>query len=69
MSSKVREADRTEVYLEERWEADLDWGGQYSQTEGCCGEGGGRGGSCLGTHVHPSWIHVNVWQNQYSIVK
>ena len=27
------------------------------------------GGSCLGTHVHPWWIHVNVWQNQYSIVK
>ena len=26
-------------------------------------------GSCLGTHVHPWWIHVNVWQNQYSIVK
>ena len=28
---------------------------------------GGRweGGSCLGTHVHPWWIHVNVWQNQY----
>ena len=33
--------------------------------------GGGRweGCSCLGTHVHPWWIHVNVWQNQYSIVK
>ena len=32
---------------------------------------GGRweGGSCLGTHVHPWWIHVNVWQNQYSMVK
>ena len=32
---------------------------------------GGRweGGSCLGSHVHPWWIHVNVWQNQYSIVK
>ena len=32
---------------------------------------GGRweGGSCLGTHVHPWWIHVSVWQNQYSIVK
>ena len=29
----------------------------------------GGGGSCLGTHVHPWWIHVNVWQNQYSIVK
>ena len=23
-----------------------------------------EGGSCLGTHVHPWWIHVNVWQNQ-----
>ena len=23
----------------------------------------------VGTHVHPRWIHVNVWQNQYSIVK
>ena len=31
--------------------------------------GGGRGGSGLGTHVHPWRIHVNVWQNQYSIVK
>ena len=32
---------------------------------------GGRweGGSCLGTHVHPWWILVNVWQNQYSIVR
>ena len=27
------------------------------------------GGSGLGTHVHPWWIHVNAWQNQYSIVK
>ena len=27
------------------------------------------GGSCLGTRVHPWWIHVDVWQNQYSIVK
>ena len=26
-------------------------------------------GSGLGTHVHLWWIHVNVWQNQYSIVK
>ena len=30
---------------------------------------GWQGGSGLGTHVHPWWIHVNVWQNQYSIVK
>ena len=33
------------------------------------GEDGGRGGSGLGTHVHLWWIHVDVWQNQYSIVK
>ena len=32
---------------------------------------GGRweGGSGLGAHVHLWLIHVNVWQNQYSIVK
>ena len=28
-----------------------------------------NGGSGLGTHVQPWWIHVNVWQNQYSFVK
>ena len=28
-----------------------------------------EGGSGLGTPVHPWWIHVNVWQNQYIIVK
>ena len=27
------------------------------------------GVSGLGAHVHPWLIHVNVWQNQYSIVK
>ena len=32
---------------------------------------GGRreGGSGWGTRVHPWWIHVDVWQNQYNIVK
>ena len=32
---------------------------------------GGRweGGSGVGTHVYPWLIHVNVWQNQYGIVK
>ena len=29
----------------------------------------GGGGSCLGTPVHLWWVHVNVWQNQYSIIK
>ena len=28
-----------------------------------------EGGSGVGTYVHPWWIHVDVWQNQYSIVK
>ena len=26
-------------------------------------------GAGWGTHVHPWWIHVDVWQNQYNIVK
>ena len=30
---------------------------------------GWDGGSGWGTHVHLWWIHVNVWQNQYNIVK
>ena len=29
----------------------------------------GEGGSGWGTRVHPWWIHVDVWQNQYNIVK
>ena len=34
-------------------------------------EQGGRweGGSGLGTRVHPWRIHVDIWQNQYHIVK
>ena len=34
------------------WLREMLWGGKW------------EGGSCLGTHVHPGWIHVNVWQNQ-----
>ena len=30
---------------------------------------GWEGGSGLGTHIHPWRIHVDVWQNQHSIVK
>ena len=43
----------------------------WEDAEGCYGEGGGRweGRLALGTQVHPWWIHVNEWQNQYSIVK
>ena len=39
---------------------------------GWYGEGGGRevgGGSGWGTRVYPWQIHVDVWQNQYNIVK
>ena len=39
------------------WPREMLWGRRW------------EGGSCSGTHVHPWWIHVNVWQNQYSIVK
>ena len=39
------------------WSREMIWGGRW------------EGGSGLGTHVHPWQIHVNVWQNQYSIVK
>ena len=39
------------------WSREMIWGRRW------------EGGSELGTHVHPWWIYVNVWQNQYSIVK
>ena len=41
----------------------------WDNPEGWYGEGGGRGGSGVGTYVHPWRIHVVVWQNEYSIVK
>ena len=37
----------------------------WDDPEGWDGEGGGKGVSGWGTHVHPWLIHVNVWQNQY----
>ena len=39
------------------WSREMIWGGKW------------EGGTGLGTHVHPWLIHVNVWQNQCSIVK
>ena len=46
---------------------DTGYLGLVPQRDGMGREVGG--GSGLGTHVHPRLIHVNVWQNQYSIVK
>ena len=40
----------------------------WDDPEGWDGEGGGRG-SGWGIHIYLWWIHVNVWQNQYNIVK
>ena len=40
----------------------------WDDPEGWYSEGGGRG-SGWGTHVHLWRIHVDVWQNQYNIVK
>ena len=45
----------------------------WDDPEGWYREGSGQGGGgwCLGwgTCVHPWRIHVDVWQNQYNIVK
>jgi len=41
----------------------------WDDPEGWYGEGGGRGVQGWGMRVHPWWIHVDVWQNQYNIVK
>ena len=45
-----------------------DWFTGMTQRDGMGREVGG-GVSGWGTHVHPWWIHVNVWQDQYNIVK
>ena len=41
----------------------------WDDPEGWYGEGRGREGSGWGTRVYLWWIHVDVWQNQYNIVK
>ena len=35
----------------------MGWGGRWEW------------GSGWGARVHPWWIHVDVWQNQYNIIK
>ena len=40
----------------------------WDDLEGWYGEGV-AGSSGWGTGVHPWWIHVDVWQNQYNIEK
>ena len=40
------------------------WCTGMTQRDGMGREVGG--GSGWGPHVHPWWIHVNVWQNQYN---
>ena len=41
----------------------------WDDPEGWYWRGGGRGSSGWGTRVHQWWIHVDVWQNEYNIVK
>jgi len=43
----------------------------WDDPEGWYGEGGGRReeGSGWGTREYLWWIHVDIWQNQYNIVK
>ena len=40
----------------------------WDDPEGWYGEGGGRGVQDW-EYIHPWWTHVDVWQNQYNIVK
>ena len=40
----------------------------WDDPEGWYGEGGGRS-SEWGTRVYLWWIHFDIWQNQYNIVK
>ena len=46
-------------------ETGYSWLVHWDDPEGCDGEGG----SGWGPHVHPWWIHVNVWQNHCDTVK
>ena len=42
----------------------------WDDPEGWYREGGGREeGSGWGTHVYLWWIHFDIWQNQYNVVK
>ena len=43
--------------------------GHWDDPEGWYRERGRRGGLGWGTHVYRWQIHVDVWQNQYNIVK
>ena len=42
---------------------------QWDDPEGWDKEGSWEGSSGWGTHIHLWQIHVDVWQNQYNIVK
>ena len=41
----------------------------WDDLEGWSGVGGGRGVQDGETRVHLWWIHVDVWQNEYNIVR
>ena len=41
----------------------------WDDPEGWDGEGGGRGGSGRGTHVHPGLIDISVWQKPLQYCK
>ena len=43
--------------------------GALGQPRGMVQGGREEGGSGWGTRVYLWWIHVDVWQNQYNIVK
>ena len=43
--------------------------GALGRLRGMVGGGRREEGSGWGTRVYPWWIHVDIWQNKYNIVK
>ena len=58
---------RNESPVQVRCRIQEAWGWCTGMTRGMVW--GGRGGSGWGTRVHPWRMRVDVWQNQYNIVK
>ena len=60
-------SDESPVYVQYRIQDALGWCTGMIQRDDMGWEVGG--GFMIGNSLHPWWIHVNVWQNQYGIVK
>jgi len=55
--------------IETKWEAEIDSYTLLILHRGMVQGGRREEGSGWGTRVYLWWIHVDIWQNQYNIVK